>query len=216
MRIVDEARQPFRKPMIPPRLLAPAIHALLHDGPMAVVGDDEAVQIEVEAVLHRRAVHLGNQPAGLGQRRPIDADTLADRDQLLRGLPRMPAASAADVNAELVAKRRQSALERPDHARGNAGGVPVHAHDGAERLEPEWTGEPAQQLVAPVMMNDGLGQNGAEPRHPLRQPGRDPPAMQRQIGASGAACHRSRIPRCGPGGSVHALYPAGPSWATFQ
>ena len=88
--------------MIAPRLPALAVHALLHDDPVAVVGDDEAVQVEVEAVLHRRAVDLGDQPARLRQRRAVEADALADRDQLVRRLARMLAAPAADMDAELA------------------------------------------------------------------------------------------------------------------
>ena len=53
--------------MISPGLLAPAIHALLHDCPIAVVGNDEAVQVEVETVLHRRAVDFGDEAARAGE-----------------------------------------------------------------------------------------------------------------------------------------------------
>ena len=45
-------------------------------------------------------------------------------------------------------------------------------------------GEAAQQLVAAISMDDGLADDGAEPAHAAREPQRDPPAMQRQIGAS--------------------------------
>ena len=124
---------------------------------MAVVGDDEAVQIELEPVLHRGAVDLGDEPARLRQRRAVEADALADGDELVRRLPRMPAAPAADMDAELARERRQPALQRADHAGGDAGGMPVHAHHGAERLEPERMGEPAQQLVAAVVVDDRLG-----------------------------------------------------------
>ena len=49
--------------------------------------------------------------------------------------------------------------------------------------------EAAQQLVAAVMMDDRLADDGAEPRHAVRQPQRHPPAMQRQIGASCSSGH---------------------------
>ena len=94
--------QALRQPVIAPRLAVVAVHALLHDHPFAVVGDDEAVQIEIEAVLHRGAVDLGDQPAGLRQRRAVEADALADRHQFLRRLARMLAAAAADMEAELA------------------------------------------------------------------------------------------------------------------
>ena len=89
-------------PVVAARLPLVAVHALLHDGPMAVVGDEEAVQVEVEAVLHGGAVHLGHQPAGARQRRRIEADPLAERRQLVRRAPGMLAAAAADVDAEFA------------------------------------------------------------------------------------------------------------------
>ena len=49
--------------MIAASLPLRAVHALLHHHPMAVVGDDEAVQVELKAILHRGAVDLGDQPA---------------------------------------------------------------------------------------------------------------------------------------------------------
>ena len=104
MRLVDEARQTFRQPVVAARLALLAVHALLHHHPLAVVGDDEAVQIEIEAVLHRGAVDLGDQPAGAGQRRAVEADALAERDQLVRRLARVLAAAAADMDAELASR----------------------------------------------------------------------------------------------------------------
>ena len=189
VRLVDEALQALREPVIAPRLPGIAVHALLHHGPLAVVGHDEAVQVKIEAVLHGGAVHLGDEPARACERRAVDAGALADRDQLLRRLARMPPAPAAHMDAELGLQRREAALERAEHARRDAGGMPVHSHHGAERLKPERMREPAQQFVAPVVMHDRLRDHGAEPRHALAQPGRHAPAMQRQVGASGPAGH---------------------------
>ena len=67
--------------------------------------------------------------------------------------------------------------------------MPVHTHDGAERLEPERVRQPLQKFVAAVMVDDGLSDDGAERRHAGRQPRRDAPAVQREIGASGSSCH---------------------------
>src|SRR5688572_14792356 len=123
MRLVYEARQPLREPMIAASLLARAIHSLLDNHPPRVVGDDESMQVEIEAVLHGGAVDLGDEPAGAGERRAVEAHALAGRDQLMRGLPRMPAPSAADVDAKLFRQRSQAALEGADHAGGDAGGM---------------------------------------------------------------------------------------------
>jgi hypothetical protein len=79
----------------------------------------------------------------------------------------MLAASTADMNAEFIVERRQSAFERSNNARCNARGMPVHAHDGTERLKPEGICESSQQLVPTIVMDDGLGHDGTEPGHPV-------------------------------------------------
>ncbi len=117
---------------------------------MPVVGDDEAVQIEVETILDGGAVDLRHEPADVGERGAVDPDPLADRRELERRLARLLAAAAADMDSEFARQGLEAALQRADHARGDARGVPVHAHDRAERLEPERVREPAQQLVAAV------------------------------------------------------------------
>ena len=79
----------------------------------------------------------------------------------------MFAASSADVNAELMTERHQSAFEGTKNARRNAGRMPVHAHNGAKRLKPEGICESSQQLVPTIVMDNGLGHDGTEPRHPI-------------------------------------------------
>src|SRR6185437_16744890 len=108
----------------------------------------EAVQIEIESVLDRRAVDLGDEAARRRQRRAIDADAIADRHELAGRPARVVAAPAAHMDAELARERREAALQRADDAGGDARGMPVHAHDRAERLEPEGMRQPAQQFVA--------------------------------------------------------------------
>src|SRR5260370_1404758 len=82
--VSNKSGKSFARPVKGPRLLAPAVHALLHDSPLAVVSDDEAVQVEIETILHTRAVDLRNQAARLGKSGSVDADTVADGDQFLR------------------------------------------------------------------------------------------------------------------------------------
>ena len=85
MRLVDKAFQTFGQPVIATRHLAVAVHALLHHHPVAVIGDDEAMQIEIEAVLNGGAVHLGDEPADIRQACSVEADALADRRQAHAG-----------------------------------------------------------------------------------------------------------------------------------
>src|SRR5215469_1576631 len=68
--------------------------------------------------------------------------------------------------------------------------MPVHAHYGTKRLEPEWMRQAAQQFVASKMVDDRLADHGAEPRHPIGQPFRDVAAVQWKIGAAGFASHQ--------------------------
>ena len=77
MRFVHEALQIFGMPMVPARLLVVAVHALLHDRPFAVVGDEESVQVEIETVLDGGAVNFGNKAARAGQFGGVETDTFA-------------------------------------------------------------------------------------------------------------------------------------------
>jgi hypothetical protein len=165
------------------------IHPLLHDRPLSVVGHNEAMQIKVESILNGCAINFGDQSAGPRQACAVDPDALAYREQLLRRLSGVFPASAANVNAEFTLNGSQSPLQRTNHARGYSRGMPVHSHHNSERLKPEWVGEPAQKLVATIMMNDGLSDHCAETRHSTGKPAWYVAAVERKISASGATRH---------------------------
>src|SRR5688572_3937022 len=59
--------------------------------------------------------------------------------------------------------------------------MPVHPHHGAKRLEPEGVTQPGQKGVAPVVVNDRLGDRRPETGHTRRQPRRDTAPVQRKI-----------------------------------
>ncbi len=107
--------------------------------------------------------------------------------QLVGRPQRLLAAAAADVDARARARAglrpRLSALITDVVMPGR---VPVHAHHAAEGLEPERIAEPGEQAVAAVVEEHGFGDGGAERFHPAGQPGRDAPAVQREIGDAGA------------------------------
>ena len=98
---IDEALQALGKPVITARRPAAVAHALLDHRPAAVVGDDEAVEIEIEAVLNGGAVHLGDEPADSAKRRSVEAGALASGNKLFRSLAAVASASAADMDSEL-------------------------------------------------------------------------------------------------------------------
>jgi hypothetical protein len=79
-----------------------AVHPLLYNDPMAVVGNDEPVQIELETVLHSGTVDLGYQAAGCGERCSIKSYVVPDGDQFVRRLPRIPPTPSADMDPELL------------------------------------------------------------------------------------------------------------------
>jgi hypothetical protein len=62
--------------------------------------------------------------------------------------------------------------------------MPVHAHDGTERLKPEGMRKAAEEFTAAVMERYGLGDHRAKPRHALAEPCRHPAVVKRQIGAA--------------------------------
>jgi len=68
----------------------------------------------------------------------------------------MLAASAADMDAKLAGERSLAPFQRADHARRDAGGMPVHPHDRPKRLEPERMRQPLQELIPAIVINDCL------------------------------------------------------------
>src|SRR5262249_47582348 len=142
-------RQSFLDTMIPSRLFALAIHSLLHDHPIAFIGDDEAVQIKIETVLDGGAVDLGDKAACSRELAAVKADAIADGQELLRRQRGLMAPTAADMQTKLAAERSEPALKRSEHARGDARGMPVHSHHRAERLKPERMRQPPEKFVAP-------------------------------------------------------------------
>jgi hypothetical protein len=97
------------------------------------------------------------------------------------------------VDAKLFLERDQPALQRADDARGDTGRMPVHAHNGTERLEPERVSETAQQFVTAVMMDYRLADHRPEASHPVSEPPGNLAAMQRQVGGSSPLGHQSSV-----------------------
>jgi hypothetical protein len=84
--------------MVASRLLFVAVHALLHNRPLAVVGHEESVEVEIEAVLDSGAVDFGDQTACAGELGAVETDALAECKQFIRRFPRMLASATADVD----------------------------------------------------------------------------------------------------------------------
>src|SRR5258708_39266134 len=119
-------------PVIPARLFLVAVHAQLHDCPLAVVGYEKSVKIKIEAVLDCGAVDIRDETAGACQFGAVETNTLAEKTKFVGRLSGVLTAAAAYVDAEFVRDGSQAALEGSDYAGGDAGRMPVHSHDGAE------------------------------------------------------------------------------------
>src|SRR6476620_8404841 len=103
-------------PVIAPRLPLVAVHALLHDRPLAVLRDEEAVQIEIETVLHGGAVDLRHEAACARQGLRVESDVFAERGEFIRRAAGMLAVPAANVNSKLVLQRIGAATSPSHHA----------------------------------------------------------------------------------------------------
>jgi len=120
------------------------------------------------------------------QRFAVEARSAGDRSQFVGRVAGMPPAAAAEVQAEFVRSRIHAAFQRADDRGRDAGGMPVHAHHAAERLEPERVAQAGQQFGRSVMVEDAFDDGGTELGHPIGQPRGHTAAVERKIGVSGA------------------------------
>src|SRR5262252_5958008 len=79
----------------------------------------------------------------------------------------------------------QSALERSCNGGRDSRGVPIHSHDGTQRLKPKRVAQPRQKLGSAVTLDNRFNDRGSELRHSIGKPLRHTAAMQRQISSSG-------------------------------
>src|SRR5690606_11001169 len=112
VRRVQKALEILREPMVAALFASGAAHALLHDAPVSGGAHDERVQVEIVPVLHRRGVDLRDEAARLRKRIAVEARSLAHACKLDGRTARMPAAPAANIDAELALERLEPALQR--------------------------------------------------------------------------------------------------------
>ena len=112
---------------------------------------------------------------------------VGDRQQFGGSFPGLFAAAAAKIDAELLRTRIHASLQRAHNGSGDSRRVPVHAHDAAERLKPERIAKPREKFADAVVSDNVFGDGRPELFHPLGEPGRHAPAVQRQISESRAS-----------------------------
>ena len=87
VRLVHEIAHAGAEPVVATRVAVVLAHALLHDGPLAITREEEAVMVDVEAVLYGGGVHLRGHAAVVRETRAVHSERRADRQQLVRRLP---------------------------------------------------------------------------------------------------------------------------------
>ncbi len=106
----DEVAHRRGVPVVAASHAAPIVQSLLYHGPLAVRCHNKAMEVDLKSVGDRIVVDARGKPAGADQGFAIEAATLGERSQFLRRVARESAASAADVDAELISSRREAAL----------------------------------------------------------------------------------------------------------
>jgi hypothetical protein len=76
--------------------------------------------------------------------------------------------------------------------------MPVHAHNGTERLEPERVSETAQQFVTAVMMDNRFADHRPEASHAVGEPLGNLSTVQREVGGSSPLGHRASSKNASP------------------
>src|SRR6186713_718841 len=104
-------------PVVTASETAGLVHALLHDRPVAVLCENERVQVDLKAVAHRVVVDASGEAAGSHEGVAVETRAIRDLSKFVRRLTRLSAATAADINPELVRPRIQPALQRTHHRR---------------------------------------------------------------------------------------------------
>ena len=178
VRFTDEIANCGRVPVITAREFRACVHALLNNGPVSRISHDEGVQIELKSVSDGVVINFCREAAGPNQRIAIESFSIGECNEFAGRFAGLFAAPAANVNAEFVGARIQATFQRAKYGRGDAGGVPVHAHNRAQGLEPERITEACEEFGGAVMMDDTLDNGRAERLHTDGQPLRDLPAMK--------------------------------------
>jgi hypothetical protein len=137
--------------------------------------------------------HKPVTPATVGQ-----AARAAGSGGVARGTAREQGRSAItpklhrpSVTAREKAEKHQHFRRCSPARRTQPRGMPVHSHHRPKGLEPKRVRKAAQQLVAPIVMDDRFADHRAEAGHSVGEPSRNLPAMQRHVGAASSVSHRS-------------------------
>ncbi len=176
--------------MIAPGVAGGVVHPLLDHRPIALPGEQEAVVVELVAVLEGGAVHLGRDLAGVDELvgRPRDGVHLCVGDDLRRRLAGGPALAAGDEQPEVRLPALHRLLQRTGGRRREPGGMPVESKDTPEGLKPERIGDAAQHLLWPELLHEHAQDLAREGDHAGEQPARRAASVEWQSCGAGPHC----------------------------
>ena len=143
----------------------------------------ERVQVDLEAVGDGVVVHPVRSDGSCerGPPRRGRSGTRSSRSSTRR-LPGVPGRGRRRCRCRARARGDSALLQRPHHRRGDARGVPVHAHHRIRGpgTRTDRSGATAARRARSDASN-ALGDAGAELDHARREPRRHPAAVQRQV-----------------------------------
>ena len=144
------------------------------------------MQVKLEAIGDGIVIDTGGETAGSSKVVTVQTGAAGEVKEFVGRALRVFAASSANGDSQLGESRVKPPLQCAHHRGGDTGGMPVHAHDAAKRLEPEGIADPRQEFMGTIGLNDTLDDGSTELGHALGEPRRDTSAVQGEIGGAGA------------------------------
>src|SRR3954469_256991 len=112
MRAGNEIANRSRMPVIAACETCGVIHALLHDSPFTVRGQNERVYIKLKPITDRIVINARSQTARPNERIAIEPFTAGQCTQFIRCSARVLATASAEVDAEFIATVGKASFER--------------------------------------------------------------------------------------------------------
>src|SRR2546423_14764653 len=124
-------------PMVSARHSFVGVKTLLHDHPFPIGSQNKAVKINLKTIADGIIVNTGGKTARANQCFAIESTTISDPAQFRWCISSESTATAANVDSQFVRTGRQAPFEPGPNRSGDARGMPVHAHNAAQRLKPK-------------------------------------------------------------------------------
>jgi len=183
-----ETIQLVARPMVPAGVTRMFIHSLLHNAPRSILGKEEAVVIELIAVLKGCTVDLGRHFARIHEAFRLYGKSITKLLDLVGRFPRYPSLPPSNEETGIPLRPQQPFFERPTDGGGQAAAMPIESQHAAEGLKPEGIGEPPQHLQGTELIDDYQAYLPRQLLHPLEKPGGCPSVMKGKVGRARPHC----------------------------